>query len=134
MVNTRTFHTGKNHPQGKKTHCPKGHEYNAQNTRMSTAKSTGKTQRVCRECSKIKSREAQLRLYGLTAEEWQSLFDSQQGLCAICRVNNIRDVDHCHITGRVRGLLCNPCNQALGLFNDDKNRLIKATKYLEEYE
>lgn len=133
-MNTSTFHTGKNHPQGKKTHCPKGHEYNEKNTRTYTVPKTGKTQRVCKECTKIKGRESRLRAYGITAEEWQTLFDEQKGMCAICGVNNVRDVDHSHVTGKVRGLLCNPCNQALGLFNDNKTRLTEAINYLEKYE
>jgi hypothetical protein len=41
-------------------------------------------------------------------------------------------IDHCHITGKVRGLLCSKCNKALGLFSDNLNTLEQALKYLKD--
>src|SRR5690554_1177100 len=61
--------------------------------------------------------------YGSTAEGVDALFESQAGCCAICKVgitlevgnqNASAHVDHCHATGRVRGLLCNSCNRGIG--------------------
>jgi hypothetical protein len=43
-------------------------------------------------------------------------------------------VDHCHTTGKIRGLLCSKCNPALGAFNDNIEILNSAIKYLKEYE
>lgn len=43
-------------------------------------------------------------------------------------------VDHSHQTGQIRGLLCDPCNTALGLFQDDQNRLQNAMEYLAKAE
>ena len=59
-----------------------------------------------------------VRRYGITVEEYDALFDAQQGKCALCGGDsNGRGrlaVDHDHATGRVRGLLCFTCNTALG--------------------
>ena len=76
--------------------------------------------------------------YGLTAESLQALYEAQQGRCAICREEKpVRGgpaglaIDHDHRTGRVRGLLCVNCNQALGKFGDSTDLLIAAVLYLE---
>jgi hypothetical protein len=116
-----------------KTHCPRNHPYDATNTRWYTHPKTGRTQRVCKACAAEKSRRFRLNRYGISVEEWDTIFDRQGGLCAICKVNPIRDLDHDHKTGEVRGLLCNPCNQGLGLFNEDRNRLLAAVAYLASF-
>ena len=79
-----------------------------------------------------------LKAYGLTPEQWQLMFNQQNGNCKICGVNSSQvdrrfAVDHCHKTGKNRGLLCGTCNRALGLFKDDSKLLLKASKYLEEH-
>lgn len=76
------------------------------------------------------------RLYGITLEEYDLMFSNQGGRCAICMKHQDEfkkklHVDHCHTTGKVRGLLCQKCNQGIGLFNDDKDLLIKASEYLK---
>lgn len=70
--------------------------------------------------------------FNITVEEYDALFELQGGVCAICRLtsNIALAVDHCHQTGRVRGLLCNSCNLALGNFKDDPLRLKSALNYL----
>ena len=76
--------------------------------------------------------------YGITLDDWESLHTAQNGVCAICqqtestssdRYANLA-VDHCHTTGKVRGLLCNTCNRALGLFKDNPVVLAAALQYL----
>lgn len=57
--------------------------------------------------------------YGMTVEDYERLFEKQNGCCAICRIhrdklNRALDVDHDHKTGEIRGLLCKKCNVALG--------------------
>lgn len=68
--------------------------------------------------------------YGITVEERDAILEKQGGVCAICE-GNATDVDHCHITGAVRGVLCRQCNTALGLFKDDTTRLLRAVEYLK---
>lgn len=69
------------------------------------------------------------RKYGLTREMWDEMFKKQGGLCALCRKRSMGkgggrlDVDHCHETGRVRGLLCRHCNTALGILGDNPERM-----------
>jgi hypothetical protein len=64
--------------------------------------------------------------YGITEAEYDQMVDIQGGLCACCNLAPsgkgaaaVLNVDHDHVTGRVRGLLCNPCNQAMGLMKDN---------------
>jgi hypothetical protein len=88
--------------------------------------------------TKTKERDAYLRrTYGLTAAEFEELLASQGGGCAICGrapgEGRKFDVDHDHVTGRVRRILCRPCNHALGLFKEDPQLLLAAADYLWEH-
>lgn len=78
------------------------------------------------------------RKFNLTEEEYLSKLKDQNHSCLICGVHESRlskklAVDHCHKTGKVRGLLCFSCNVSLGRFKDSKELLQKAINYLEEY-
>lgn len=86
-----------------------------------------------------KQRRASLsRLYfpmltPLQAEkEWERIFKEQNGLCKICYLTIATDVDHCHKTGKVRGLLCNPCNLLLGKIEKRPWFISNMTQYLEK--
>lgn len=77
--------------------------------------------------------------YGLTLYEYNQLLNKQKGRCKICKslhtgrkTSSHFHVDHCHTTGKIRGLLCHKCNSALGKFNDDVQILKNAIKYLKE--
>lgn len=70
------------------------------------------------------------RRYGLSQDEYQALVARQSGLCALCDQPRALVVDHDHASGRIRGLLCRPCNTALGAFGDDPQRLGRAIGYL----
>lgn len=90
-----------------------------------------------------KSQEAKRRLnrkkhlkrqYGLSLEDFERLNRAQKGRCAICGekvTDRPLDVDHCHKTNRVRGLLCHRCNLGLYTFKDDPYILRIAVAYLE---
>lgn len=72
--------------------------------------------------------------YNLDWEDYERMLQEQDNLCKICGKDNNGwklAVDHCHETGIIRGLLCNTCNRALGLLNDDAATLRKAADYLE---
>mgnify|MGYP001557841768 CR=1 FL=1 len=71
--------------------------------------------------------------YGLSPEEYQRLHRAQGGACAICRRRLKLHIDHDHQSGRVRGLLCNSCNNGLGRFADNPERLYRAGDYLVTY-
>ena len=89
-----------------------------------------------KERASATGRRLKLKKYGLTEESYQALLRAQEGRCAICatdqplRCRSLLYVDHCHTTGTVRGLLCHPCNAAIGLLKDDPALLAKAAAYL----
>lgn len=77
----------------------------------------------------------------ITSEEYEEWYKKQNYRCAICssfgcnrRTARKLCVDHCHKTGRVRGLLCHRCNTAIGLLDDSIDKLLKAIKYLHKGE
>lgn len=87
------------------------------------------------EAGKAKARRIRLRgVYGITPEDYDAMLASQNGVCAICERNDPRGqrlaIDHDHVTGAVRGLLCRACNTALGLLDDDIVRLARMRRYL----
>jgi hypothetical protein len=110
-------------------------------------------QSSCKSCHKVssklyyyrnkelgKKRKRRPGLYGVDSESLEKWIVEQTILqnnaCAICRSpeepNRVFSVDHDHLTGNLRGLLCNTCNLALGLFKDNPEFLKAAAKYLEE--
>ncbi len=79
-----------------------------------------------------------LAKYGLTPEHYEELVQSQSGLCAICKKIPSGEgnaskfhVDHCHDSGKVRGLLCSSCNTGLGLFKHKIENIRSAIRYAE---
>lgn len=83
----------------------------------------------------FRNKKSVLRVkYGLSWEEYQDMFERQNGVCAICEKTEegrMLSVDHKHDeTGKVRGLLCGSCNRALGLFKDDPELLQRAKEYV----
>jgi hypothetical protein len=71
-------------------------------------------------------------MYGITYDTYQTMFAEQGGKCAICgKQTNRLLVDHCHTTGKIRGLLCPACNSGLGMFKDNIESLSTAIIYLK---
>lgn len=80
-----------------------------------------------------KNREL-LRAYGISLERFEAMDEAQGGLCAICRRGGRRlVVDHCHTSNRVRGLLCQQCNAAVGMLYDDPEAARRLIDYLSEH-
>jgi len=87
--------------------------------------------------NKSKSQELHLKnTYNLTIDDYNKIFDEQKGCCKICEKHQSEfkaklAVDHCHQTGKIRGLLCNNCNRGLGHLKDSVLLLKKAIKYIK---
>jgi hypothetical protein len=81
--------------------------------------------------------------FGVDLEWYEEQFKKQNYSCAICKSKTNKttgdrqfwnfSVDHCHDSGKVRGILCNNCNRALGLFQDNPEVLRKAAEYVETH-
>lgn len=96
----------------------------------------------CRDCTNQDRATKQLAQtmasFGLTVDDYFQLLESQGNRCAICKMENLSknvkhvpfNVDHCHKTGKVRGLLCSKCNLGIGNFNDEIARMESALNYL----
>jgi hypothetical protein len=86
-------------------------------------------------------RQRAVARYGITLEEFEKILAEQGGVCAVCgetesdvQYGRLRplSVDHDHVTGKIRGLLCNSCNRGIGLLGDNVTRLEQAVYYLRE--
>lgn len=79
-------------------------------------------------------RVARKTKYGLTLAQFDAMLVAQGFECAICSTpltdGRRTSVDHCHATGKVRGLLCGHCNSGLGFFKDSPDKLFAAATYL----
>jgi len=98
----------------------------------------------CRECKNKYLREWRAKnpgaykewKYGVSQEEYENKLLEQEGKCAICSTTEPKGrrgtwhIDHDHVTGKFRGLLCWLCNSALGKFKDDADIIEKASAYL----
>lgn len=90
------------------------------------------------QANKDVARNYQLkRDFGITLDEYNKMLANQNNKCKIClldssQFNKVFAVDHCHSTLKIRGLLCGPCNAAIGLLKDDVKLLQNAIVYLEK--
>ena len=88
-----------------------------------------------------RAKKHSMKFYGLTPEEFKKQRELQKDLCKLCnrperRINangtlHVLQVDHDHVTKKFRGLLCGPCNRALGLLQDSPDLLRLAADYIE---
>ena len=103
---------------------------------------------ICKICNGIKAREWKksnpervkdtdyLRTYGISFKDFGDLLSAQLNRCVICGTasedcpRQTLFIDHCHKTGKVRGLLCLHCNTAIGMFKDSPDVCIRAAAYL----
>ena len=124
---------------GLQSHCKK-----CQATRKRLRKQDPKVRERIQEMERLRYKRNPERFadrqlfnrYGITLEDKRNLWARQRGLCKCCG-NELpfekAKVDHCHATGAIRAILCNPCNQALGLLLDSPDRCYKAAAYLERF-
>ena len=102
-------------------------------------KDTNKYREKCHQCLNF------LKTYGITFPDKQKMLAKQDGCCKICRIPlvdgyygskknkaNVAFVDHCHTTGKIRGILCCNCNSVLGKALDNPTILRLAAEYLEK--
>lgn len=74
------------------------------------------------------------RMYGISLEEFRQLLETQQGICAACDEELEKPVlDHNHITGKIRGIICSACNLALGMTKDSSKKLRKLADYVDKH-
>ena len=108
-------------------------------------------QRECKDCNrerknkshktdegKLSSANTKLkRRFGITNDDYNQMYNDQNKKCLICGESESANshrlaVDHCHESGKIRGLLCKACNVALGNFKDSIDNLKQAILYLEK--
>lgn len=81
-----------------------------------------------------RQRRTKLKKYGITETQKALILQSQEHQCPICErflaEQTVPSIDHCHVTGSVRGILCRRCNSALGLFEESPAILERALDYL----
>ena len=131
------FCKAKGRADGLQAYCRECHNKNLRGTKYSSTKRRWKLKnpRAVGE-SHLKRR------YSMTAAQYEELFLAQVGECAICKgaivsilsgkstKSTAAHVDHCHSSGKIRGLLCSHCNTGLGRFRDDERIMLKAVRYL----
>lgn len=106
-------------------------------SRESQRKRRAKNPERVREVGKEAERRRRMRRYGLSEEQYTALLKTQNNSCAICNLvftENGRHIhiDHSHVSGKVRGILCHHCNILLGNAKDSVATLAKAISYLKE--
>ncbi|KOV22118.1 endonuclease VII [Streptomyces sp. XY152] len=119
--------------------APEGHEYcrRCEKTKPHSEWDRNRTasdglSKACKACRAIEGRARHLkRHYGLAEAGRDAMVDSRMGLCVICPKAPAIHVDHCHKTGKVRGVLCFNCNSAIGKLGDDPDAVRRAAAYLE---
>jgi len=109
-------------------------------------------QRECKECNRIRkykwhqtesgklsSANTKLkRRFGITLDQFNEMYKKQEGKCLICNATESMlghrlAVDHCHTTGKIRGLLCKSCNMGIGNLKENVDNLQNAIKYLKSF-
>ena len=102
-------------------------------------KAKNKAYREANHADPLKARDRHLRhKFGITYDHYLEILEAQNGRCAICGTNvpsgkGAFHVDHCHDSGKIRGLLCHHCNVGLGHFKDSVSYLSSAIHYLSTY-
>lgn len=112
--------------------------YQSRCVSCAAARNAGKSRTLAEKDPEYYRRGSLRRKYKMTYEHFERLWEEQSGRCAICTGELSRGtgryaVDHCHTSGRIRGLLCSPCNTAIGLLREDPSVFAAALTYLEQH-
>jgi hypothetical protein len=119
-------------------------KYNAEHARKKRASDPERARKIQRDWgARNKARREETarkhflrKKYSLSVEDYERLLTQQGGRCAICEGKNKTRrlaVDHCHVSGKVRALLCSKCNSGIGQFDESRDLLLKAISYLEKH-
>ncbi len=109
-------------------HCPACNTVRPKSEFSNRAGAKDGKQGRCKSCFRIYQRA---RTYGLSEKHFRLLLESQNYECAICgKKDRSMVVDHNHETGKVRGLLCSPCNTGIGMLQDSVEIINRAVGYL----
>lgn len=116
----------------------RGRDEYARNREARKATARAWKERNPEHVKQYRKRVANLRRYDLTWEQREAMFEAQGRKCASCgsltpRNKNDWHIDHCHKTGKVRGILCLPCNVALAKVNDSVEHLKQLITYIEAH-
>jgi hypothetical protein len=128
------FHNSKSKSDGKQANCKQC------NNEKARAWQTENYDQFKKHWEKQKTAEAlwkrKARRYNISVEELKLLFSLNDGTCTICKryPSNFLVIDHCHTKNIVRGILCEKCNQALGLMDDNIEYLLNMIQYLKDNE
>lgn len=102
----------------------------------------GRNKNICKKCQSKDANESIIRrfgtyrnhnlfrMYGITEEDYNRMYEEQKGLCYLCNRERILVVDHNHETNRVRKLLCSGCNTGIAQFEHDLSLFDKAKEYI----
>ncbi len=132
--------------------CKKGHKYSPDRKQCNTCshlnylqkKDKVKEQRRAWDAANPeKVRGYLLKKYGITLDEYTRILKSQRYNCAICKLKETATtkagktmklaIDHCHTSGKIRGLLCSGCNRAIGYLRENPESCIAAAAYLRKH-
>lgn len=128
----------KQYEANKERHAAKGKAYYESNREKAIARQKARTNGEKREEILAYQRNYRLKQqYGITTADFKAMNAAQGGVCYICKnpevVQPNLSVDHDHTSGKIRKLLCTPCNTSLGLAGDDPERLRLMAQYVEEH-
>jgi hypothetical protein len=100
---------------------------------------------LSKEQRRVQNKKGNVRKFGISYEEYHAMLERQDNKCSICNKEETETnvvynhtkylaIDHCHETGKIRGLLCSKCNKGIGMFKEDISILKSAISYLEKYQ
>jgi hypothetical protein len=128
---------------GVRTDCKICHAFYMHNHYIKNREEILLKHKIWKKSHKNELKNAQIKnKYGITLDQYNQMLEAQNGVCAICENREfesengkirVLSIDHNHLTGKNRGLLCGKCNRMIGLSNDDNNVLISAINYLNKH-